>query len=95
MHSTKSGGVKEELHEFWNVKGIKSPTLLSPHPGIINTSQDKFDYVNMGFSRAVNPEEGSRAYKYLTCADCEIPIVGLQYLDEEPSFVSTQRVNYQ
>eukprot|EP00026_Physarum_polycephalum_P019489 Phypoly_transcript_21531.p1 GENE.Phypoly_transcript_21531~~Phypoly_transcript_21531.p1 ORF type:complete len:161 (+),score=21.49 Phypoly_transcript_21531:12-494(+) len=75
LHSTKSGGIQEELVEFWKVN-------------------DKFDYLNMGFSHAVNPE-GSRSYKYLTCADCEIPVLGLQYLDEEPSFVSTQRVNYQ
>ena len=46
------------------------------------------EFENMGFSRTVEN------YKYLTCADCEMDVVGIQYLDQPGLYLSCGRVSY-
>jgi len=45
--------------------------------------KNMLDFENIGFSRTVDS-----SFKYLTCADCEIPILGKQFLsdDEKDNF---------
>jgi len=53
---------------------------------------DMFDFENIGFTNTVNGK-----YKYLTCADCELPILGIQFQDSDDklNYVALERVNYQ
>jgi hypothetical protein len=51
------------------------------------------DFENIGFSRDL---EGKQ--KYLTCADCEKPIMGVHFLSEEEKdkfYLATSRVRYE
>jgi len=52
---------------------------------------DMFDFENVAFSRNVDP-----TFKYLTCADCEIPIIGIQYLtgaEEKKIYICKERLS--
>jgi len=58
--------------------------------------EDMMDFENIGFTHA----DAGGAYKYLTCADCETPCLGLQFLKEgDPKKLyltaSTKRITYE
>mmetsp|Transcript_1516 Transcript_1516/g.2007 ORF Transcript_1516/g.2007 Transcript_1516/m.2007 type:complete len:136 (-) Transcript_1516:8-415(-) len=54
--------------------------------------EDMFDFENIGFTKNVDP-----GYKYLTCADCEQTVLGIQQLNDpndKALYLSCSRVKY-
>ncbi|PRP87009.1 hypothetical protein PROFUN_04991 [Planoprotostelium fungivorum] len=54
--------------------------------------KDMFTFENIGFTRNVDT-----SYKYLTCADCEQDVVGIQFLegpDTDGMYLAASRVRY-
>eukprot|EP01087_Luapelamoeba_hula_P024437 TRINITY_DN92_c3_g1_i1.p1 TRINITY_DN92_c3_g1~~TRINITY_DN92_c3_g1_i1.p1 ORF type:complete len:134 (-),score=16.74 TRINITY_DN92_c3_g1_i1:229-630(-) len=54
---------------------------------------DMFDFENIGFTKVV---DGATNVRYLTCADCERGVLGIQEQTEEsqPIYLTTHRVRY-
>jgi hypothetical protein len=54
--------------------------------------ESMFEFENIGFTHTLQNVNS----KYLTCADCEVEVVGYQPLDEGDHFyVTSHRVKYQ
>jgi len=53
--------------------------------------RDMYDFENIGFTKVVDEKN----LRYLTCADCERGVLGLQYLDDPTNiYLTTHRIKY-
>jgi len=91
------------LMEADRANGIEVPDVLDIHMEGVNGQtfthfwkvKDMFQFENIAFTKTLKIDK----HKYLTCADCELEIVGIHHLaayDADPNviYVSCSRVAY-